>query len=91
MLEEASQSFQHALKISNRYLGTHHYFSQKLLRKVQTCQTLIKKAKAVAAGGQTGPIGKAQSASSAPGSNVFGFTAQKKSIMRQHKDFLISS
>ena len=89
MLEQASQSFQHALKISNRYLGTHHYFSQKLLRKVQTCQTLITKAKA--AGAQTGPHGKAQSTSSAAGSKVFGFTAQKKSIMRQHKDFLMSS
>ena len=27
VLEEANSSFQHALKISNRYLGTHHYFS----------------------------------------------------------------
>lgn len=26
-LDEANQSFQHALKMSSRYLGTHHYFS----------------------------------------------------------------
>lgn len=30
-------------------------------------------------------------ANSVPGSNIFGFVAQKKSIMRQHKDFLIQS
>jgi len=76
-LDEASQTFAHASKIANRYLGCHHYFSQKLIRKVQTCQTLIKQSKSLA--NQT-YSSYAPSASS----NVAGFVAQKKSILRQH-------
>ena len=45
-LEDGLASFQHALKISNRFLGQHHYFSQKLLRKAQHCSQIIRQVQA---------------------------------------------
>ena len=86
-LEDANQSFQHGSKIANRYLGHHHYFSQKLIRKVQACQTLIQQSRLQTNNGMLIMSQYGQSTSS----NAAGFVAKKKSIMRQHQEYLMQS